>query len=167
LPDFTIAPYAEQDAVDEQAVIELWTGEGVLGLEEARRRVGELRLIATTETGELAGITTTYLAHHPHVDMTLWHLRAFVAAPYRRTALATLIAVETRAHHQRRWAEGDRRGDGLVMEIENPLLRQAFPWAWWPQMDFLFVGFAPSGAPIYVHYFRGARAPAAPTAQGS
>jgi hypothetical protein len=168
LSEFRIEPFAGQDLVDDQAVIELWTGEGVLGLEEARRRVRELALVATTAAGELAAVTTAYLAVHPHLDMRLWHLRAFVAEPYRRTTLGTTIAVQTRVHHQRLWAAGDRRGDGLVMEIENPILRRVFPWAHWPEMDFLFVGRAPTGAPIYAHYFQGALAPPLPgAAQGT
>lgn len=159
MSEFQIRPYAAQDDVDDQAVIELWTGERVLPLEEARRRITEVLLVATTGTGELAAITTAYLDRHPHVEMDLWHIRAFVATPYRRTALATTIAVATRVHLRQAWLDGDRQADGIVMEIENAALRRAFPWAHWPDMDFLFVGRAPTGFPIYVHYFPGAVAP--------
>lgn len=157
---YRIEPFADQTRVDEQAIVELWTGERILPLEEARRRVAEVLLVGTVEgSDEPVGISSVYLARHPQLQLDLWHQRGFVTAEHRRTRLATDMALGVRDLLRERWASGDRRAAGIVMEVEHEGLKREWPIAHWYWVDYLYVGDTPAGSRIYVHYFPGALAP--------
>jgi hypothetical protein len=60
----------------------------------------------------------------------------------------------------RRYADGeDRRGIGLIFEVESELLKRAYPVAYWPWTDVTFVGENARGDDVRVHYFPGALTP--------
>jgi hypothetical protein len=162
---FTIEPWADQDRWTDQDVIELWTGERVLPLEEARRRVAELTVVATAEDGTLGGVSTAYLARQPQLGMDLWHSRAFVAPAHRRTHVGTEMTIGARDLLRGRWDAGDRSAAGIVLEVEYRPLFVAYPEAHWWWIDFVYVGHTAAGARIFVHYFPGAVAP--PPGQGT
>jgi hypothetical protein len=152
--------FAEQDLVSEQDVVDLWTTEGRLSAEEARRRLDELLLVATAPGRQLAGIATTFLKRHDQLRAELWHYRTLVAESHRQTNVALAMALAARDHFVQRFISGeDRRGIGIIFEIENEILKQFEPKAVWPRTGFVFIGETPLGAHVRVHYFPGALAP--------
>jgi transposase InsO family protein len=152
--------FADQDHVSEQEVIGLWTSEGGLSREEARRRLAELLLVATAPDGQLAGIATTYLKRHDQLRGELWHYRTLVAQAHRQTHLALAMALRARHHLVRRFTSGeDQRGLGIIFEIENEILKRFEPKAVWPRTGFVFIGENARGAHVRVYYFPGALAP--------
>jgi hypothetical protein len=157
---YRIVPYAEQDAVGPDAIVDLWTSEGVLDATEAGRRVDEVMLVAIGDDGRLAGVTTRFLRHNDQLRMDLWYVRAFTAAAYRKSAVATALAVRGREYLERRFVSGqDTRAPGLIYEVESELLQRLFPNAIWKPADVLFIGENANGAHVRVHYFDGAMAP--------
>lgn len=166
---FTVSLFAEQDTVGREDVIELWLSEGVLPRVEAERRVDELLLVATDEAGRPVGVSTTYLQDCPQLRARMWYYRVFVAAAYRHSDVAIVLALMGRDHHSRRFYTGeDRRALGLIFEVENEGLKRVFPEAEWFPTDFTFIGENERGDHVRVHYFPGALAPEPPTdAQGS
>jgi hypothetical protein len=157
---YRIVPFAAQDEVGPDDVVALWTSEGVLPEAEARRRVEEVLLVAIGDDGRLAGITTRYLRRNEQLRMDLWHIRAFTAAAYRKSAIATALAVRGREYLEQRFVSGqDTRAAGLIYEVESELLKRLFPNAIWKPADVLFIGENAHGAHVRVHYFAGAIAP--------
>jgi hypothetical protein len=160
---YRIDPFAEQDAVSPEDLIALWTREAVLPPEEAERRVGEVLLVATDPDRRPVGIATTYLQLNEQLRAQLWYYRAFVSPSHRAADIARLLALLGRDHLSRRYVDGlDRRGIGLIYEVENEGLKRYAHHARWPELHFTFIGENAAGAHVYVHYFLGALPPAPP-----
>jgi hypothetical protein len=162
-----IEPFAEQTAVDAQMVIDVWVREGAVGADEARRRASEVLLVAVEADGELVGITTAYLRDHPQLRTPMWHFRAYVVTSHRRSLIGVRLAKRVQEHLSQRFAAGDTRAPGVLMEVENEAMKQFFPHADWSLSGYVFVGENERGDPVYVHYFPGAHAPGPGGAQGS
>jgi hypothetical protein len=157
---YRVEPFAEQSLVSDEDAVGLWTSEGVLGAEEARRRVSEILLVATDADQRLAGICTTYLQYNQQLRADMWYFRAFVASAHRRFNLAVTLALGGRDHLVNRYVSGeDSRGLGIIFEVENRGLQRTFPEALWMPTNYLFIGENEGGAHVRVHYFPGALAP--------
>jgi hypothetical protein len=156
---YRIVPFADQEAITPDDVVALWVSQGVLPQAEARRRADEVMLVAIGDDGRLAGVTTRYLKHNEQLRMDLWYIRAFTASAYRKSAIATALAVRGREWLEQRFVSGqDTRAQGLIYEVESELLKRIFPNAIWQPADVLFIGENAQGAHVRVHYFAGAMA---------
>jgi hypothetical protein len=159
-PGYRVAPLLEHEELTADDVVAVWINEGVLDPEEARRRVSEILLVATDQQGRVAGVCTTYLARNDQLRADMWYFRTFVAADHRQFNLAVTLALQGRDYLVSRYVSGeDRRGLGIIFEVENAGLQQHFPEALWLPTDFLFIGENARGAHVRVHYFPGALAP--------
>jgi hypothetical protein len=157
---YRIELFAEQDAVGPEDIVALWRTEEALPEQEARRRVGEVLLVATDADGRAAGISTMYLQRNEQLRMVLWHVRAFTARAHRKSTIAVSLALIGRDHMREQYVSGrDTRAGGLLYEVENEGLKTYFDDALWQPADFLFIGESPTGAHVRVHYFPGALAP--------
>jgi hypothetical protein len=156
---YRVLPFAEQDEVGTDAVVDLWTREDAMPADEARRRVDEVVAVATRD-GELAGIATAYLQHNAQLRMDMWYFRAFVAEKHRASRVAWSLALVTRDRLAQRFVGGvDTRGQGLVYEVENAGLKEHMDFAHWAITDVTFIGENERGDHVRVHYFPGALAP--------
>jgi hypothetical protein len=97
----------------------------------------------------------------------LWYFRTFVATDHRNTHIATQLTMHNRDLLEQRFASGeDTRAAGVAFELENRGMRKYINSAIWQPVDFIYVGDNDRGVPVRVHYFPGARVPAAPARQG-
>lgn len=159
-PSYQIEPFADQDAVSAQDVLDLWTGEGGLGLEEAERRIGELLLIATDAERRLAGICTAFLRRSDRLHALMWNYRTFIPEAHRQSHIALALALRAHEHLERAFVTGeDRRAIGIMFEIESEILKRFEPKAVWPRTGFWFIGETAGGAHVRARYFPGALAP--------
>jgi hypothetical protein len=167
---YSIDLFAEQDTVGPDDVIDLWIREGAVDPTEARRRVSEVLVVARAPDGAPVGISTTFLSRSEQLRAELWHTRVFVAAAHRESGLAIELARTARDHLCERYASGsDRRGIGVLFEVESEILKRFIPQAVWPHTQFVFIGENARGDHVRVFYFPGALAPEpdGTTAQGS
>jgi hypothetical protein len=165
---FGIDLFSEQDAVARDDVTDLWLAEGVLSPEEAERRVDEVLLVATDGAGRPIGVSTTYLQYNHQLRANMWYYRAFVAAAHRRSDVGLVLALRGRDHHARRFYTGeDRRGIGVIFEVEHEGLKRFARGARWLPTDFMFIGENDRGDHVRVHYFPGAPAQGPDAGQGS
>ena len=159
-PGYRVVPLAGQDAVKSDDVVGLWLREGVLSYAEAKRRLAEVLLVATDDSGSPVGVCTAYLQRHEQLRTDMWHFRLFVGAAHRQSAVASALSSEGCAHLGSRFVTGqDQRAIGIVYEIESEFLKRAFTMATWERVDFTFIGETAQGAHVRVHYFPGALAP--------
>jgi len=160
-PGYRVDVFAEQDAVSAADVIALWEREAGLSSVEAQRRVGEAIVVATDAEDRLVGVSTAYLRRNDRLRADLWYQRAFVASAHRGSRVVVAMAVKGRDHLVRRFVEGeDRRGIGIIYEVESKVLKQTFPTEVWPWVGFTFIGENDRGADLRVRYFPGVPAPA-------
>ena len=168
LPDRVPAGYrvdlfAEQETFGADDLIALWTRETRIGSDEARRRVGEVLLVAGAPGGSLAAISTAYMDRDPVLDLDVWNYRTLVAEGHREANLAATMAVICRDHLQHLHASGaETRPAGILSEIHSPLLKR-LDLAVWRQTGFTFIGEDARGSHIRIHYFPGAPAPPPPS----
>lgn len=164
---YRLVLFGEQDAITAEQIVQLWTREKVVPLEEAQRRVGELLLIAVSPDGEPVGVTTAALGRYEPMRAQFWFFRAFVANAHRHSTLALTLANAGREVLTERWNQGDRRGLGVVYVVQNEGLKRPgqgklSSWnarAHWKWVDFWFVGETTNGHHVRVHFFPGAHAP--------
>lgn len=137
----------------------LWLDEKVLDPTEAQRRAAEILLVCTrADSGEVAGIATTYLDTAAALGVPMWHFRTFVAGRWRRNDIAFHLLHAAIDHHAGRFAAGtDTRALGLYVEIENDPLRRTRNEAVWPTTGMVFVGFGDRGQHCRARFFDGAR----------
>jgi hypothetical protein len=160
---YRVERFDSQDAIAEQDVLDFWRRTGAVPDVEATRRVPEVLLVATTDAGELVGISSIRIKRLPRLHIDLWNYRAFVANEHRQSNVMVTLAVRGRDLLRRRYVGGqDPRAAGILYEIENRSLVRHFPEAVWPAVDFVFIGVNEWGAHQLVWYFPGALAPEPP-----
>lgn len=159
-PGYRIELFAEQEHVSAQDVIDLWTRESALQPAEAERRVTQIVFVATDQQGRPVGVATSYLHQNEQLRSDLWYTRVFIAKAHRQSGLSGELGRRVRDHFIERFTTGvDRRGIGLLYEVESEILKRSMGGGISPQTKFAFIGENAGGAHIRVFYFPGALAP--------
>lgn len=157
---FAVHELAATDAVTADDVLALWAREGAVAPDAAARRIDEVVTVVTAPDGTLAGIGSAYVHRVPQLRMDLFGIRLFVATEHRRSSLATHIMWRTRDVMTERFADGrDRRGLGILFEVENAGLRRAFPQAEGVYAPTYFIGERADQATLMVLLFPGVEVP--------
>lgn len=153
----------ESEAGSEAAVIELWTRNGAMSEERARRRAGSAVTAAIDRDAGLVGVGTAYLKEDSHLGIPLWNYATFVAPEHREGDIAFLLLHATRDHLCERFTAGtDTRAAGMMFEVQNEILKRFRNQAIWRTSRFAFIGEDERGAHHRVFYFPGAVAPPPP-----
>jgi hypothetical protein len=160
-PGYRMVALAETDAAGPEDVIELWQREGaVTDPAERERRVSEVKVVGLDPNDRIAAVSTAFVEPDQQLGMDVWNLRGFVATEHRMGNLATQILWATRDHLRRQFESApDTNPGAVIVVVQNQLLMTYFNRAFWVYSDFTYVGDAPGGAHLRVHYFPGAKAP--------
>lgn len=157
---YRIELLSESEAVTPDDVLDLWEREGAVARNTARRRVHQVRLVASTTDGRLAGISTVFMERNAQLQMDMWSYRTFVASPDRMSNLAAQLIIRNRDQLTEAFTRGgDTRAQGVLFDLENEGMQRHLNNAYWPPSDFTFIGENQHGHHIRVHYFPGARVP--------
>ena len=117
-------------------------------------------MVGIDPSNRVAAVSTTFLKHNEQLGMDLWHYRTFVAPDHRMENFSLQLMWRSRDHLRRRYESGeDTSGPGMIMEVENEFLKTYYNTGYWVISDFWFIGEAPNGAHVRVHYFPGATVP--------
>jgi hypothetical protein len=159
-PGYEIAPFDEQTVVSAEDVIAIWVAAAGLTREQAEARVSEVLLVASDSEHRLVGMCTVYLKPNEQLQAELWHYRVFVLAAHRNSSVGISLTLGARDILEQRYRSGaDRRGLGVLFEIEHEGLKRHFPKGRWRPHEFFFIGETALGAHVRVHYFPGVHAP--------
>jgi hypothetical protein len=155
---YRVEEYAGGAMADE--VLAFWARETTMPEEEANRRVHEVHLVARDPAGELAGVSSAYLKRNTQLRLDLWHYRALVSAQHRKANLGFLFVLRGRQLLEQAFTDGtDRRGLGVIYEIENEGVQRRFNKGRWPLTGFTFIGEKANGSHVRLVYFPGAEIP--------
>ncbi|HMQ01425.1 MAG TPA: hypothetical protein PKC24_16705, partial [Cyclobacteriaceae bacterium] len=80
--------------------------------------------------------------------------RCFISSAYRAPALDTKLLVETKRYFER---HNKANAVGLIMVIENEMIKQNWTKAVWPGADMVFAGNTSEGHHIRLSYFKKAK----------
>lgn len=157
---YSFERYAD-GGIDPGEVADLWIREGALGEEKARERVGDVVICAVDRDDGVVGVSTAWLQDNGHLGMRMWNYRTFVARAHRQGDIAFLLLHVTRDELAERYASGaDTRASGILMEVQNEVLKRTRNRGMWETSRFAFIGEDERGAHHRVFYFPGAEAPA-------
>lgn len=152
----SISRFVESDSVTEDDVLELWARESVLEVEEARRRLGEVFMVAVDDAVGLVGVMTVFVETVDQLRLDMWITRVLVAESHRRSNVSRRLFYAAVADLEARYVSGeDTRAAGTLSVFENPGLRIRYTTAVTPSGN-TFIGESSEGAPMFIRYFRGA-----------
>lgn len=132
----------------------MWVSENALPPAEARRRSGELIAIARSPDGEIAAVSTAYVAPLAGSTTNFWYYRT-LARRAHRTAFALIPALFETAVAALRRAEHAERPAGVAAVIENPELARPGARAEISRAGLHLVGLDPSGRDVWCLRFDG------------
>jgi hypothetical protein len=159
---YRLVPFDGADARVAAGLVALWTSTGALSPEAAERRVAEAAYVAMDELDGVVGVSTIRLGRNDHLGLPMWTYRTFVSPSHREGDIAFLLLHRTRdLLLERRRSGVDTRGAGMLMEVQNEILKRARNQALWPTTRFVFIGEDEVGAHHRVFFFPGARPPLA------
>jgi hypothetical protein len=160
---YSVQLLSEADSISAGDVVRMWTREGALPDEEARRRVGEVLTVATDAQGVVVGVSTVYVAPQPQLRMDMWQYRTFIARDHRMSLLSRRILLHSQAHLEGRFERGeDTRAAGIFFALQNRGMQTKRTEAVWKLNHFVFIGEGRRGAHHRVYFFPSARVPSPP-----
>ncbi len=139
-------------------VREMWQKYGALeGEDIVQKRSKEIVYIIKNEAGNVGGVSTARPVQAKFLnDRFFYEFRCFIAPPFRAPGLDTLLAVKTKSFLEE--LEGSNsKFKGMLMIIENEMLKKQRTKAIWPSSEMVFAGYTSKGHHIRVGYFKGAR----------
>lgn len=159
MPSLTFECIWNRGSEDDIAEVKaLWKHYQAIGHDEVMaRRSRELVFIVRGPDGRVGGVST---ARPIQVKLLnnhyFYEFRCFIAPPFRRPGLDTLLAVKTKAFLES--VQGsDSKFKGMLMVIENEALKNQRTKAVWADSQMVFAGYTREGHHIRVGYFKGAR----------
>ena len=161
---YRIHAFERKGPIPPDHIIQLWKRETAMDDVEARRRIGEVVMVAVDRAGEVVGVATAYRQHNAQLNLDLWYYRTLVANEHRMTNVAVQLTLRTSQHLQdRRSGHAATEPAGVVMEVENDGLKRHLPGGLWVTTGFTYIGTNLRGDHVRVRYFPDALAPPAPT----
>jgi hypothetical protein len=156
---YRLEPFDPADAGRSEQLVAMWTEGGALAEGTARERLNEAIFVAVDEEDGVVGVSTARLENVTHLGMLMWIYRTFVAEGHREGDIAFLLLHRSRDELLERYTSGrDTQGAGMLMEVQNPILRKARNQGVWKTTRFAFIGEDEVGAHHRVFYFPGAHA---------
>lgn len=124
---------------------------------EAERRAGEVVTRVLDADGTLVAVSTVEPRTIPRLQQPMFYYRCFIGAAWRDRKLARPV-LRHGFDVLARWSrERDFPCIGVLLELENDGFAHTLKRAWWPGVDFVYIGTSARGLDLRVRYFRGAR----------
>lgn len=139
-------------------VVEIWTKSAGIALTEAQRRIQELVMVVRNDSGKIVGLSTAVKTLFPQIQNHVYAYRCFILPQYRAPALDTQMIVRSKAVLEEVSLEDHhKRCVGIMVVVQNEILKRHWRQAVWPGADMIYVGDTPQGHHIRIGYFKGAR----------
>lgn len=139
-------------------VVKIWTEFAGLSPAEAQRRLSEVVLLAKTDSGKVVGIATAVKTFVQQIQNYTYVYRCLILPEFRAPALDTQMIVLSKNHlHQRSRGETDKRCVGIMVIVQNEVLKKNWRQAVWRGADMVYMGDTPKGDHMRIGYFKGAR----------
>ncbi len=143
-------------ATDATAVQQLWLTYGALTDElQIAERINHVALLVRHQEAGIIGLSTVKPAKiKSYNDNLFYEFRCFISPDYRAPALDTKLLVETKSYFEQHNTDN---AVGMIMVIENEMIKKNWTKAVWPGPDMVFAGYTSKGDHIRISYFKKAR----------
>lgn len=142
----------------QKEIINFWVAHGALTQEQAAERVKQVFCVGREQSGNIAGVGTVYIKYNEQLENSFYYYRSFVAPDHRSNQLATSLLNFTRENLNEAFVKGvNTRCIGMLVEVENEMLKNYWNQAVWPYTGFVYIGKNQRGDHVRVYYFEGAR----------
>jgi hypothetical protein len=150
--------WKKKSTVEKEQAIALWKRFNTFSSQEVtHQRASEIAFVAK-KNNEIIGVTTVRpLKVKLLNDNYFYEFRIFISPDHRMPGLDVVMTVKTKQFFEENPSASEHPCIGLVVGVTNEKIRQNWNWAVWPDVDMVFVGYAPNGDHIRVSYFKGAR----------
>jgi hypothetical protein len=134
-------------------VRDLWLKSKVMNVQTINERINEISVIVRDEADKLVGVSTVKKSRIKLFDNNyFFEFRCFIDKQSRQPALDTQLVIKTKEFLQRIRNEDPIPAIGLLMVVENEILKQ-WTRTVWAGADFYFVGYTSKDHHIRVSYF--------------
>jgi hypothetical protein len=139
-------------------VQQLWRRHGVLKRDDViESRSRQIVFVVANRDGEVGGVSTARPIQGPFLNNNFFYeFRCFVVPSFRSPGLDSLLALKTKDFLET-LPESGSKYKGIVMLIENEVLKKQRTKAVWPATGMVFAGYTSQGHHIRIGYFKGAR----------
>lgn len=150
--------WEKDDDKTRQAVKNLWRQYRALeGEDLIEKRSREIVFVIRNHAGEVGGVSTVRPVRAKLLDNHFFYeFRCFISPPFSAPGLDSLLAARTKALLEEQQGV-DSPFKGMLMIIENEVIRKQRTKAVWPATEMVFAGYTSRGHHIRVGYFKGAR----------
>lgn len=147
-------------------VVEFWIRCQALPVNSAEvgmNRANELVIVAQTDEGEIAAVSTAFRCQIDQLGFPCFHYRTFVAPEHRSLYALSLdlFHASYAVLNERFQANEDKDVLGIYLELQNEGLNRQFKYAVWEAegMNVVYIGKSPQGRHRRVWYFDDAMVP--------
>ena len=147
-------------------VVDFWNANGALPANVAKAgqdRAKQLVIVAETDDGEIAAVSTAFAAVIPQLGFPCFHYRTFVADEHRKLWVLSLDLFQASylVLNERFQNKQNPEVLGVYMELQNEGLNRQFKYAVWEVdgMNVVYIGKSQQGQHRRVWYFDGAKVP--------
>lgn len=143
------------NAIMAEQARELWIKYDALSPEQIEERIPQVAVIIRHQEQGVVGLSTIRpLRLQLFNDNVFYEFRCFIAPEYRAAALDTKLLVTTKEYLEKNNYEA---AAGMLMVIENEMIKANWTKAVWPGPDMIFAGYTKQGHHIRISYFKKAR----------
>ena len=141
-----------------EEVVKLWINFAGLEGQEAQRRLKELVMILSDRAGKVIGVSTVVKTYVAQIKNFVYIYRCFILPTFRAPALDTQMIVRTKQYLELlSQSETDKRCVGIMVIVQNVIVKQNWRQAVWLGADMIYIGNTPEGDHIRLGYFKDAR----------
>ncbi|MGV3522772.1 MAG: hypothetical protein ACO1RX_01030 [Candidatus Sericytochromatia bacterium] len=145
-----------------QEIMDFWEQEGALNSVQAAQRVEQVfQVVRSVSTGQMMGVCTAFPQWIESLQLPFYYYRSFTGQADRQGGIGRALLAQSYQILNQEYRIPDAGTApapvGMLLDIENPLLK-SFNWGVWRSSgDFFFAGRGPNGNHIRIAYFEDAR----------
>lgn len=156
---FSFHNYWRKDKTEIKADLsQFWISNEVLKASRVDNRVDETVIICRNKQGQLIGVSTVFKSLVEQLRNEAYVFRCFIAEAHRAPALDTQLVLKTFQILEQSVASGAKdKAIGLLMVVQNELIKNNWNKAIWPDTEMVYIGNLPNGDHLRIRYFKGVR----------
>ena len=139
-------------------LIQFWVNNAVLKKEVAEKRVDEVVILCRNKEQRLIGVATVFKSPIEQLRNDAYVFRCFISEKHRAPALDTQLVIKSFDILQQYVdANPDDKAVGLLIVVQNKLIKQNWNKAIWPDVGMVYIGNLPNGDHMRICYFNGVK----------
>lgn len=152
---FSFHSYWQKDKSDiKDELVAFWLANDVLKKGRIEQRIEEVVMICRNKDSKLIGASTVFKSPIEQLRNEVYVFRCFIAQSHRAPALDTQLVLKTfNVLDASIDSERTDKAIGLLMVVQNELIKKNWNKAIWPDTEMIYIGELPNGDHLRIRYF--------------